>query len=449
MRKFCNLSIVALFLILLLYGCKESSQQVVAPVPEPLEEFTINKLQVTNAEKEKTAFKQWIKNNNKNLKWENFVHKDVLTTEILNTSLSLGSKFLENNQKPAGNFNYEYDFETKEFASGDNQVRQAGALWGIALIFAYNQDPNLQKALDKSLEFFFKFTEEGNVPGSRAIFYNNDKVSKTGTVALVTLGIIEYLHAEKAGLIKLEDSYRKKLEYNLRGYIQHLLSLQLKNSHFADSFTSHKKVKFHSKKYNPYADGEVLLALVKAAKYIGYEELIPVFEDSAFLIAKYYTMDQWPRDPDSNLTKGFYQWSSMAFWEYQDAGWNDSEYYGNYVENMAWWMIFTHRTLQRTRNTAYAYEGIIHAYEIAESENNESASNTLAFTIDRGLTKLTSWQVGGPLESKNKFLSSFKQFPTVAIGGIMNHRKEPLLRIDVTQHQMHAVILALKYRYIN
>jgi len=445
MRKFYISSIVTLFLVLFLCGCKESAR----PVFEPLDKFTLNKLNVPGAEEEEAIFKQWIKNNNENLNWGNFAQENVLNPEILNKSLSLGSSFLVNNQKPAGNFNYEYDFETKTFASGDNQVRQAGALWGVALIFAYNQDPDLKKALDKSLEFFFKFTKEGNVPGSRAIFYKNEINSKTGTVALVSLGIIEYLYAEKAGLLKLKDSYRKTLEDNLRGYIQHLLSIQLENAHFADSYTSHEKTNYHSNKYNPYADGEVLLTLIKAVKYLGYEELKPVFEDSAFLIAKDYTMDQWPRDPDSNLTKGFYQWSSMAFWEYQDTGWKDSEYYGDYVENMAWWMIFTHRTLQRTRNTAYAYEGIIHAYEIAKSENNESAKSTLAFTIDRGLTKLTSWQVGGPLESRNKFLSSFNEFPPVAIGGIMNHRKEPLLRIDVTQHQMHSVILALKYRYNN
>lgn len=445
MRKFCKSSIVVLFLVLFLCGCKESAR----PVFEPLDKFIFNKLNLPGAEEEKAVFKQWIKDNNKNLNWGNFAWENVLNPEILNKSLSLGSSFLVKNQKPAGNFNYEYDFETKTFASGDNQVRQAGALWGVALIFAYNQDPDLKKALDKSLEYFFKFTKEGNVPGSRAIFYKNEINSKTGTVALVSLGIIEYLYAEKAGLLKLKDSYRQTLEDNLRGYIQHLLSIQLENAHFADSYTSHEKTNYHSNKYNPYADGEVLLTLIKAVKYLGYEELKPVFEDSAFLIAKDYTMDQWPRDPDSNLTKGFYQWSSMAFWEYQDTGWKDSEYYGDYVENMAWWMIFTHRTLQRTRNTAYAYEGIIHAYEIAKSENNESAKSTLAFTIDRGLTKLTSWQVGGPLESRNKFLSSFNEFPPVAIGGIMNHRKEPLLRIDVTQHQMHSVILALKYRYIN
>ena len=445
MRKFYISSIVTLFLVLFICGCKESAR----PVFEPLDEFTLNKLNVPGAEEEEAVFKQWIKDNNENLNWGNFARENVLNPEILNKSLSLGSSFLANNQKPAGNFNYEYDFETKTFASGDNQVRQAGALWGVALIFAYNQDPDLKEALDKSLEFFFKFTKEGNVPGSRAIFYKNEINSKTGTVALVSLGIIEYLYAEKAGLLKLKDSYRQTLEDNLRGYIQHLLSIQLENAHFADSYTSHEKTNYHSNKYNPYADGEVLLTLIKAVKYLGYEELKPVFEDSAFLIAKDYTMDQWPKDPDSNLTKGFYQWSSMAFWEYQDTGWKDSEYYGDYVENMAWWMIFTHRTLQRTRNTAYAYEGIIHAYEIAKSENNESAKSTLAFTIDRGLTKLTSWQVGGPLESRNKFLSCFNEFPPVAIGGIMNHRKEPLLRIDVTQHQMHSVILALKYRYNN
>ena len=34
-----------------------------------------------------------------------------------------------------------------------------------------------------------------------------------------------------------------------------------------------------------------------------------------------------------------------------------------------------------------------------------------------------------------------------AVGGVMNHKEEPYLRIDVTQHQMHAVILAKKYVY--
>ena len=149
----------------------------------------------------------------------------------------------------------------------------------------------------------------------------------------------------------------------------------------------------------------------------------------------------------SVLTKGFFQWSCMAFWEYQDAGWKNAETFGDYVLAIAWWMIHTHRTLERTRNTAYAYEGIIHAYLLAKTRNHQAALNDLANTIDIGLYKLTKWQVGGPLQSRNKFLRANQTSDPLAIGGIMNHRREAPLRIDVTQHQMHAVILALNLVY--
>ena len=359
-----NKSVLVLILLILFIACEDDKYYVA----DPGKGFEINKINRHLATQKEEAFKTWIRRNYNKLKWDSLTFKENINSEILNTSLDLGSDFLLNNQKPAGNFNYEYDFVTKTFASGDNQVRQAGALWGISLIFAYNQDPKLRKALDKSLEFFFEYTREGYIEGSKAIFYKDGISCKTGTVALVSLAIIEYLHTEKSGLIKLNKSYRQKLESYLHGYIQHLLSIQLPNAHFADSFISNGKRKHVSNRHNPYADGEVLLAFVKAAKYLGYEQLKPVFRDSSLLIAKHYTMDQWPRDPDSNLTKGFYQWSSMAFWEYQDAGWEDSEFYGDYVVNMAWWMIYTHRTLQRTRNTAYAYEGIIYAYQIAKNK---------------------------------------------------------------------------------
>ena len=137
----------------------------------------------------------------------------------------------------------------------------------------------------------------------------------------------------------------------------------------------------------------------------------------------------------------------MAFWEYQDAGWRGSDIYRDYVLSMAWWMIHTHRTLQRTRNTAYAYEGLIHAYRLAKELNHQAALHELKYVIDKGLLKLTSWQVGGPLQRHNPFLVSNPTDDPLAIGGVMNHSSEAPLRFDVAQHQMHSVILALKYVY--
>ena len=108
-------------------------------------------------------------------------------------------------------------------------------------------------------------------------------------------------------------------------------------------------------------------------------------------------------------------------------------------------MIDVHRTLERTRNTAYAYEGIIHAYEIARRNNCSYHIEKYFSVIDEGLYKLTTWQVGGPIP--NTFLKDNPTSNIFAIGGIMNHKEEAPLRIDVTQHQMHAVILAQKYVY--
>jgi UDP-N-acetylmuramoyl-tripeptide--D-alanyl-D-alanine ligase len=219
----------------------------------------------------------------------------------------------------------------------------------------------------------------------------------------------------------------------------------LENKHFSSGYSLRNRNKFQV--FSPYFDGEAMLCLVKAAKYLGYTEMIPLIEDSAMVLAKHYTIDQWRKDPDSKQTKGFFQWSCMAFWEYQDAGWKNAETLGDYVLSLAWWMIHTHHTLQRTRNTAYAYEGIVHAYQLAKIRNQVTALNELAYTIDKGLFKLTSWQVGGPLQSQNSFLTANPTNDPLAIGGIMNHRKEAPLRIDVTQHQMHSIILALKYVY--
>ena len=59
-------------------------------------------------------------------------------------------------------------------------------------------------------------------------------------------------------------------------------------------------------------------------------------------------------------------------------------------------------------------------------------------------SKLTSWQVGNSLE--NSYLkANVDTTDQKAIGGIMNSKDEPTLRIDVTQHQMHAVLLYEKF----
>lgn len=242
--------------------------------------------------------------------------------------------------------------------------------------------------------------------------------------------------------------------------------MQLPNKHFADAyyFGTGKT----SERSSPYYDGETMLCLVKAAKYIpGYAPITPLLERTTPILAKAYSIDVWgaitddddgdddaaqrqqqQKHFDSDQTKGFYQWGSMFMTEYFEAGWSDTELCGDFVMVLGHWILYTHNVLHRQKNTGYAFEGIISAYEIAKYRDDEEAIKVLELAIDQGLHKLTTWQVGGPLSQKNEFLVQNPTLEKIAIGGIMNAKDEAPLRIDTTQHQMHALMMALTSVYI-
>jgi UDP-N-acetylmuramoyl-tripeptide--D-alanyl-D-alanine ligase len=138
----------------------------------------------------------------------------------------------------------------------------------------------------------------------------------------------------------------------------------------------------------------------------------------------------------------------MFFTEYYHAKWKDYEVYGDYVIVLAHWIIHTHEILWKNRNTGYAYEGIISAYQIAKERGHREAINDFEYTIDEGLYELGRWQVGGPLANKNNFLVEHPTDEAIAVGGVMNAVNQSPLRIDTTQHQMHAVMMAMAEVYL-
>jgi hypothetical protein len=358
--------------------------------------------------------------------------------EILEESLSLGTDFLINNQKPEGNFNYEYNFVEKTQNNSDSQVRQAGALWGVSLIFNNNPEEKTFNCFLKAYDFFMRNSKETEY--MKWVVYPGENSGRTGTTALVALSIIEILRTDNNFI---NNDMRNKLGTDLDKYINLLVSLIREDGLFYMNY-SHEDGKGYGDS-SPYFDGESLLALVKAAKYLARNDLIPVILESAQSMYKKNIEEALEADPDSKTTKGFFQWSSMAYFEIETSGIDTELDFGEIVLELSDWMIDVHKTLKRTRNTAYAYEGIIHAYEIARMRGDKEHMEKFYNTICEGMYKLTSWQVDGPVQ--NSYLKNNPSDDIYAAGGIMNHRKEPFLRIDVTQHQMHAVILALRYVY--
>jgi UDP-N-acetylmuramoyl-tripeptide--D-alanyl-D-alanine ligase len=112
---------------------------------------------------------------------------------------------------------------------------------------------------------------------------------------------------------------------------------------------------------------------------------------------------------------------------------------------MGEWMIDVHRTLWRRKNTSYAHEGLAVAWELARRTGRKEARKKIGHIQDLGLRKLISWQVGGPLPTA--YLQGLEDVPEQAVGGAMNSRADPVLRIDVTQHFAHALLLTRRFLY--
>jgi len=370
-----------------------------------------------------------------------------VSKEMLQESLALGTGFILANQKPAGNFEYEYDWINKTYNPEDNSVRQAGALWGLALIYAHTRDAKLLEPIERGLAFFERYSKV-RTDGARYVIYPGETDGSLGTVALAALAHIEYLNAHEADLSEEALTHQKDL---LDGYLRFISTAVTRDKLFAGSYDMNG---ISGGRPSSYSDGESLLTLVKAARYRGYpqwEQQVKELANAGYAINVKQALKD---DPDSDTTKGYYQWSSMAYRELAESGWDDTEKYGEYAIDLADWMIDTHKVLTRTRNTGYAFEGILSAYAVANDRGDKKHAQKFRCAAETGLSKLTSWQLGNP--AANTFITS--QFeedskalatasggaPSKAWGGIQNAANEPLLRIDVTQHQMHAVIFALE-----
>lgn len=372
------------------------------------------------------------------LRYRRLVGSSYLDKYDLVLSLRLGMEYLCRSQNPIGNFVYGYDWVSDREDRSDGPVRQAGSAWGLALLYAYTGSVDCFSGALRAVDFFAAHSARHSA-GGRYIRYPNTDKGLTGTVALVALTLVELLREESGMLDPLK---RQTLLAQLQEYITFLLQARHPDGRFHGNFQNTDGGPFGAP--SPYFDGESLLCLVKAWKYLGFSELLPVILDAARAGHQHNIEEALRQHVDSDITKGYYQWSSMAFYELATAGQLDQQQRNGYGDNLlflAHWMIETHRVLKRPKNTAYAYEGLLHALHWSELTGRTESAKLIRRTVEEGMACLISWQVGHPRACS--YISQ-RQPPIRARGGVQNAKNESFLRIDVTQHQMHALILTLK-----
>jgi UDP-N-acetylmuramoyl-tripeptide--D-alanyl-D-alanine ligase len=361
---------------------------------------------------------------------------------VLDKALEKGREYLLSSQRPSGDFVYLYDFVVKRERPGVSPVRQAGALWGLALLnrsLVKEEDPARERtaaALSRGFKFFLRHSRL-TPAGARYIVYPGTTEGSTGTVALTALALVEYLRSKPPAA-----EYAAKKEM-LDGLLAMLLSLRMESGQFHRGYTHEGG---GTGPPSPYFDGESLLALCRAVRYLDapprWRELVVASADA---MVEAHVVKARREDPDSRRTKGFYQWGSMSFLEIHRGRFVEDDRFARRAVELAHWMIDTHRTLARTLNTAYAHEGLISAWVLARDLSDRASMKKIAGVVEAGLGKLLSWQVGGPV--MNEYLRAHPTDDPLAVGGVLNAADEPLLRIDVAQHQMHAVLLAREHLY--
>jgi UDP-N-acetylmuramoyl-tripeptide--D-alanyl-D-alanine ligase len=130
----------------------------------------------------------------------------------------------------------------------------------------------------------------------------------------------------------------------------------------------------------------------------------------------------------------------MALVELIGSGWPEFQPYAQTIFEMTDWELDVHRLLHRKSNVGYALEGLIPAAELARTLGDTARAKRYAHAVDRLLGKLLPLQIGGA--SANAFIRAHTPEQR-ANGGIQSAAEDPVLRIDVTQHQTHAVLQAL------
>ncbi|MBN2449579.1 MAG: hypothetical protein JXR77_04280 [Lentisphaeria bacterium] len=372
--------------------------------------------------------------------WLGEIAATALSRKMLVDSIELARAYYHNNQLPEGNFVYLRDIVAGTTEEDDNEVRQAGATWGLSCLNRDRHTTETRHRVLRALDFFYRCSQPLKQGYIAPVYPGQDEV-KTGGVALVCLAIVELWRGQEHYLTGLG---RGLYETWLTTYLAYLGSMELDNGTWGSRYAVTSGQRFAEN--SPYFDGECLLAYCKAARYMNRKDLIPKIEQVAPLLAERYTVTAWNADPDSDETKGFFQWGCLAFAEHVEAGWQHADVVGDAALALAWWQIHEHAVENRGGNTAYAVEGLLGAYRVARERGDYAAMERLREVCERILVRLIRWQVGGPLKDTNPFLKGFHPQPET-IGGIMSSKDSGLVRIDVVQHQLHAMLMALELLY--
>ncbi|OGD63212.1 hypothetical protein A2160_05455 [Candidatus Beckwithbacteria bacterium RBG_13_42_9] len=338
-------------------------------------------------------------------------------TKIFQTSLSQMENWFIRNQTETGDFHYELNTTTGQTSSNYNIVRQAGVLYSLAQAYKYHPSSQLKKTIEKEINFFKEYwVVKADQPGIAMIVYQGKQ--KNNTEALLLLGLAELIESDP----NLKSQYWEMAQ-QLANF---LVTTQKDKGGFWYEGNS-------SSPESDYNNGETFYALVKFYRLDPDPKYLTSINKAANYFLKKY--------PPTNFNSSFFSWGMAGFAnlyqvDHQEIYW---QYLKDSTENFrtssigkniinkndshlrGGWGVF----LEGTAFTAWVAKDKDHQYH-----------DQLAAYIKNSLDNLLSLQIDGP---RGKFTSDFENIK----GGLCNDSLCQSQRIDITHHNLSALILYL------
>lgn len=340
-----------------------------------------------------------------------------LETDRLERAIDAAQQQLIGAQLESGFFDYDFDFLRGKPTGKSNIVRQAGTAYALGEAYAYQRSGELKEPLQRAVA---ALANQSIAIGEGELVSFNGKRSgiKSGATALALLAELYYYRNSGDG------RFTQQREAWLRG----LLDLRRPGAGFLRAPDSTEE--------SHYYNGEIWLAL---AFYNATFDTRPLERrlrdiDRAMMAA-------YGKEPHI----GFFHWGAMAAERrFRDTGREELKRFAqsqaeNYLTGLR-----PKRSLNA--NTCYSLEGMIPALTLTEPEN--ALHQPLQARIEWEMRKIMTFQIQPgqtQLDLGDGILLTSPDLTTFT-GAFIAGRRNPLTRIDYTQHCLSALVKFQRWR---
>ena len=345
------------------------------------------------------------------------------TEQKFTASVKRQGAWFVRNQKPEGNFVYEQISATGQETDTNNIVRQAGALYGLGHVYRLSGDPSVLETFEQGLEYFKSLT---STPSAETAAITHEGATFTNTVALVVLGLSEYMDADEH--FRTTDN----LEYLVR-LSNYLVSTQTSEGAYINSYDPEPSE-------SDYNNGETMYALMRSYNLTQKEAYL----SSAKRMGD-YAIEHYGKNKE--LNKQFFSWSMAGFaylykvvpderyWDYMKL--TTDKYYqslGNMYEG--YFHDSKHYAPIQPGSSVFL-EGIGHIGWIAK-EKDPALYKKLRQHAKRVLENLLAYEINSPY-------GKYKSDDSRVSGGICSKDTCETTRIDFLQHNLSAMYFYLRF----